>query len=143
MTELATASEYAKEYLPGYTGHVPSKQERFGATAGQIKREILGDRGVHPIVIQNHVKQDETARIYSSKFTPAVDKNKVVYGNMSRFAKNWVCGPNHNIRHQHVPHYTGHIKGLVSENLFAATYGNCTANAIGKKHTIGHNVEPK
>ena len=34
MTELATASEYAKEYLPGYTGHVPSKQERFGATAG-------------------------------------------------------------------------------------------------------------
>jgi hypothetical protein len=49
MTTLATASDYTKEYLPGYTGHVPSKNERFGATAGQIKREILADDGKHPI----------------------------------------------------------------------------------------------
>jgi len=34
MTSLATASEYKKEYLPGYTGHVPSKNERFGSTTG-------------------------------------------------------------------------------------------------------------
>lgn len=34
MTDLATPTEYAKEYLPGYTGHVPSKNERFGASAG-------------------------------------------------------------------------------------------------------------
>lgn len=95
MTSLATASEYKKEYLPGYTGHVPSKNERFGSTTGQIKREILADKGTHPIVIQNSVLQDETTRIYSSKYTPLIDKNKVVYGNMSRFAKNWVCGPNH------------------------------------------------
>ena len=45
MTELATPTDYVKEYLPGYTGHVPSKNERFGATAGQIKREILADAG--------------------------------------------------------------------------------------------------
>ena len=49
MTTLANATEYAKEYLPGYTGHVPSKNERYGATTGQIKRDILVDRGVHPI----------------------------------------------------------------------------------------------
>lgn len=42
-----------------------------------------------------------------------------------------------------MPGYTGHIKGLVSENLFAYSYGNTTAKAIGKKHPIGHNVEPK
>ena len=42
-----------------------------------------------------------------------------------------------------MPGYTGHIKGLISENLFAASYGNCTANAIGKKHPIGYNIEPK
>lgn len=51
MTTLATASDYNKEYLPGYTGHVPSKNERFGSTAGQIKREILSDKGMHPIII--------------------------------------------------------------------------------------------
>jgi hypothetical protein len=49
MTTLASASLYKKEYLPGYTGHVPSKNERFGSTAGQIKREILFDEGMHPI----------------------------------------------------------------------------------------------
>lgn len=42
-----------------------------------------------------------------------------------------------------MPGYTGHIKGLISENLFASSYGNSTAKAIGKKHPIGHDVEPK
>tara|TARA_B110000285_G_C14687706_1_gene407628 strand:- start:361 stop:516 length:156 start_codon:yes stop_codon:yes gene_type:complete len=51
MSTLATPSQYKKEYLPGYTGHVPSKNERFGSTAGQIKREILADDGIHPIVL--------------------------------------------------------------------------------------------
>jgi hypothetical protein len=34
MTTLATASDYKKDYLPGYTGHVPTRTERFGSTAG-------------------------------------------------------------------------------------------------------------
>lgn len=42
-----------------------------------------------------------------------------------------------------MPGYTGHIKGLISENLFAQSYGNSTSKAIGKKHPIGHNVIPK
>ena len=49
MTTLATPSDFKKQYLPGYTGHVPSKNERFGATAGQIQHEILSDNGKHPI----------------------------------------------------------------------------------------------
>ena len=143
MTELATPSDYNKEYLPGYTGHVPSKNERFGATAGQIKREILEDAGKHPIILNGMKDSDESGRLYSSNFVPAIDKNKIVFGNMSRYAKNWINGPNHEIRNQQVPGYTGHIKGLISENLFAGSYGNCTANAIGKKHPIGYNVEPR
>lgn len=27
---------YKKEYLPGYTGHVPFKNDFFGATAGDV-----------------------------------------------------------------------------------------------------------
>ena len=42
-----------------------------------------------------------------------------------------------------MPGYTGHIKGLISENLFASSYGNMTAKAIGKKHPIGYNVFPR
>ena len=86
MTELATPSDYHKEYLPGYTGHVPSKNERFGATAGQIKREILEDAGKHPIMLNAMREADETGRLYSSNFVPAIDKNKIVFGNMSRYA---------------------------------------------------------
>lgn len=96
MTTLATPSDYKKEYLPGYTGHVPSKNERFGSTAGQIKREILSDKGYHPVTL--YKPPDESGRLYSDKFTPAVDKNKMIYGNKSRFAANWTCGPNHMIR---------------------------------------------
>jgi len=74
---------------------------------------------------------------------PQIDKNKEIYGNLSRHGRNWPSGPNHMIRKQQVPGYTGHIKGLISENLFAKTYGNSTAFAHAKKHNIGHEVEPK
>ena len=47
------------------------------------------------------------------------------------------------IRKQQVPGYQGHIKGLVSENLFAKSYGNSTAQAHAKKHNIGHEIIPK
>ena len=124
MTTLAKPSDFYKEYLPGYSGHIPSKNERYGATAGQIKREILNDRGVHPIKLSTrNIVNDERARMYSSVYVPRIDKNKKIFGNNSRDGENWCCGPNHMIRKQQVPGYTGHIKGLVSENLFSKSYG--------------------
>jgi hypothetical protein len=33
---------YKKEYLPGYTGHVPKKNEIFGCTAGDINKILTG-----------------------------------------------------------------------------------------------------
>ena len=32
--------DYKKEYLPGYTGHVPKKNEIYGCTAGDINKII-------------------------------------------------------------------------------------------------------
>jgi hypothetical protein len=34
--------DYRKEYLPGYTGHVPKKNDIYGCTAGDINRIITG-----------------------------------------------------------------------------------------------------
>lgn len=34
--------DYRKEYLPGYTGHVPKKNDVFGCTTGDINRIITG-----------------------------------------------------------------------------------------------------
>ena len=36
---------FNKEYLPGYTGHVPTKNDHFGMTAGDINRDIVGNGG--------------------------------------------------------------------------------------------------
>ena len=35
-----TFIDYSKNYLPGYTGHVPKKNEIFGCTAGDINKII-------------------------------------------------------------------------------------------------------
>ena len=33
-------TKYTKQYLPGYTGHVPAKNDLFGLTAGEANRLI-------------------------------------------------------------------------------------------------------
>jgi hypothetical protein len=38
MTDI----NFKKEYLPGYTGHVPYKNEIYGCTAGDINKIIMG-----------------------------------------------------------------------------------------------------
>jgi len=42
-----TFIKYDREYLPGYTGHVPKKNEIFGCTAGDINR-IISNKGAKP-----------------------------------------------------------------------------------------------
>ena len=38
---MSTTSLYKREYLPGYTGHVPKKNNVFGCTAGDINRILI------------------------------------------------------------------------------------------------------
>jgi hypothetical protein len=50
---------YSKEYLPGYTGHVPKKNDIYGCTTGDVNRILTGkgykpsnyDIDVAPIVV--------------------------------------------------------------------------------------------
>ena len=69
--------------------------------------------------------------------------NKEVYGNWSRYAVNWINGPNHEVCRQHVPGYTGHVPGIHSENIFSKSYAKCTATAIGKRCNKGFDVTTK
>jgi len=45
MASVSTRSEFKKEYMTGYTGHVPTKVDLFGATSGIIQRQILVTKG--------------------------------------------------------------------------------------------------
>jgi len=40
-----TYRNYNREYLPGYCGHVPTKNDFCGKTAGSINREIIAAGG--------------------------------------------------------------------------------------------------
>jgi len=45
MTSLNKNAPFRKEYLPGYTGFVPTKNDRFGMTSGEINKIIVRDEG--------------------------------------------------------------------------------------------------
>lgn len=47
---------YDKNYLPGYTGHVPKRNEIFGCTSGDINQLITGEgQKPSPYDIDTHI----------------------------------------------------------------------------------------
>jgi hypothetical protein len=36
---------FSKTYLPGYTGHVPTKNDFFGMTTGSINKSVVANGG--------------------------------------------------------------------------------------------------
>jgi len=124
--QTAPQRGFNKEYLPGYTGHVPSKNNLFGLTAGSINQAIIETDGNAWDLAGLTTSGALTSAIYSNK-APANKVNKEVFGNWSKYAKNWISGPTHEVAVQRVPGYTGHVKGLIAENLFAKSYAKTTA----------------
>ena len=76
-------SLWAREYLPGYTGHVPLKREFYGKTSGSINREINESGGNE--VKMGHITLTKT--LMGQNNPPAREKmNEDVYGNSSKNA---------------------------------------------------------
>lgn len=140
-----TFINYDKEYLPGYTGHVPKKNEIYGCTAGDINRIITktgqkpSEQDIDVAVCKPHFKQTDF-----HVDPPAKDNenDQLQYGNTSLKGQNWIGGPNQNIKAQHVPGYAGYIPQVASENLYGKSFAKTTAKAIngeyeqGFKHTV-------
>ena len=131
---------WAREYLPGYTGHVPLKNDLFGKTAGTINREINFSGGNETNMGRIALKQS----MYGQVDLPACAKmNKDVYGTTSKWSKNWIAGPTHMIRRQQVPGYTGHIRGMVGRDSMPKSYAKVTATLFSKEHPIKVDNTPK
>ena len=128
--------QFRKEYLSGYTGHVPSKMDTFGMTSGDVNKAIIDAGGRSSIDAMPSTNDNN--RIYSRINMPKNKINPEIFGNWSKYAGNWIAGPTHEIKVQQVPGYTGHVKGLISENLFSKSYAKVTATAISRRHPIGH-----
>ena len=69
--------------------------------------------------------------------------NKDVYGNWSKYSKNWISGPTDSIRRQHVPGYTGHVRGMVNKGAYSQSYARVTANLFARKHPIGTDTDSR
>ena len=94
---MATPSKnapYRKEYLPGYTGFVPTKNDKFGMTSGDINKIIVKEEGNTSLIRKDLADPYSSMRNRIAK--PA--SNKEIYGNWSKYAANWVCGPTHQIK---------------------------------------------
>jgi len=134
-------SHYKKYYLPGYTGHVPKKNEMFGMTAGDVNKLLVTSDP--ETVLYGSTTTQKT--FYSAQTTSrdCESRDMTKYGNQSRKAINWIAGPTHEIYPQHIPGFTGHIPSLKSENMYGKAYAKITAISITGKVFKGANYPPE
>jgi hypothetical protein len=110
---MASKMQYKKEYLPGYTGHAPFKNDIFGCTAGDINKIITGQTekpsNYDVDAVVNKPASYAQRDLYSNQ-PPKDEKNTMLrYGNHSRKGENWLGGPTNNLKAQHVPGYAGFV----------------------------------
>ena len=138
--------EYSKNYLPGYTGHVPKKNDVYGCTAGDINK-IITRQGHKPSNYDVDIavgKPTFAQRDFYSQ-PPGVDNanDAIQYGNHSRLGDNWLGGPNQNIKAQHIPGYAGYVPQIHSENIFGKSFARTTGAAINSDYNKGSNPPQK
>ncbi|MCQ2819669.1 MAG: hypothetical protein MJ252_20585 [archaeon] len=132
-----------REHFPGYMGHIPYKYEVVGRTVGSSNAYIKSLLNKEPDYSQTFVpsvNQDYT--MYNRKyFTDSTSKKypleeDKIFSNRSKEATTWICGAKHQIRPQHIPGYTGHVRGVNIEQsekgspLFGMSYAKATSVAI-------------
>eukprot|EP00826_Nyctotherus_ovalis_P061671 TRINITY_DN8799_c0_g1_i2.p1 TRINITY_DN8799_c0_g1~~TRINITY_DN8799_c0_g1_i2.p1 ORF type:complete len:153 (-),score=11.34 TRINITY_DN8799_c0_g1_i2:708-1166(-) len=88
---------YVKEYIPGYTGHVPEKMGTFAMTVGEINRQlVLSSKAASSAPLE---KQYYTRCITHLRGSGDRDK----YGYRSRHGLSWIAGPTNQVYAQHIP----------------------------------------
>lgn len=100
--------DFKKEYLPGYTGHVPKKMEVFGVTAGDANRIIIahsrkssisGDQANSSVGYLTRGDIEHAKRtLYSVVPGQDLKNEELQFGNISRKGANWIGGPTSNIK---------------------------------------------
>ncbi|CAI2370681.1 unnamed protein product [Moneuplotes crassus] len=134
---LTEKKEVKKVFIPGYTGHVPHKKnlppsvfivESDIAKKGLVNKEAKITAGRHPGACSYLGQKNR-----NMSAGPNLKANHMKYGNWSKKAPNWICGPNYQIRYQHVPGYTCHVPGVKAENIFGKSYARTTATANSNK----------
>ena len=141
-----TFIKYEKNYLPGYTGHVPKKNEIYGCTAGDINNLLTGEKqkpSAHDVDIAVCKPSYKQTDYFVDPPAQNLELDEVKYGNHSRKGENWIGGPTQNIKAQHIPGYAGYVPQVASENIYGKSLAKTTAQAINKEYEKGivHSVK--
>ena len=131
---------YKKEYLPGYTGHVPKKNDIFGCTAGDINKILTGKvyKPSNYDVEMTLNRPPLASRTFYSKPPETEEQTQALqFGNTSKQGPNWIGGPTDNVKAQHVPGYQGYVPNIKSENLYGKSYAKVTGQAINNEFIKG------
>ena len=137
---MANQIEYKKEFIPGYTGHAPKRNEVFGCTAGDINKIIMGTGGKpsnYDVDVAVGKPSYATRQNYSQPPAQDTAGGEVTYGNNSKKGENWLGGPTQNLKAQHVPGYAGYVPQIKSENLFGKSFAKTTGSAINGEYSKG------
>jgi hypothetical protein len=93
--------DYKKEYLPGYTGHVPKKNEIYGCTAGDINKiitKVAYKPSNYDVDISVGKPSYAQRDFYNNPPTQDHQNKAIMYTNQSRHGDNWLGGPTSNIK---------------------------------------------
>jgi hypothetical protein len=112
--------------IPGYCGFIPFKNHLVGTTCGAGNK--VAQNTYRTLQNPSSFAHSGSEVLRNSQYSPGapIGKQKgemvqgeVMVGNHSRYSKTWINGPQHNIREQRIPGYTGFIPGIKSENVFS------------------------
>ena len=131
--------------IPGYSGHIPCKQDIVGHTTGESNRQAGSNFAVSrdPSLMKSGAMQMKETGMITMMRSTSVDGSAEkpqkfrAIGNMSKTSCTWMNGPMHQIRNQCVPGYTGFVSGITSENLFGKSYAENTAKSFKNSITRG------
>jgi len=137
------------EKIPGYSGFIPFKRDHIGLTTGQSNQQAALNYLAIKDPMSNaarNIKDTHSKEFFAASRSMSVDgtnegvQKKSAVGMNSKDSVTWVNGPNHEIRNQCIPGYTGFIAGVKAENVFAKSYANGTAKSFKDNITRGFNL---
>lgn len=126
-----------REYFPGYSGHIPMKNEIIGMTVGATNDQIKSILNRQPPFEDQLIPSplDDYTYYGKSYFCDNFSKDykleeDQIFSNKSKDAKTWINGSKYRIYPQHIPGYTAHIPGKESSNIFGKSYSKATAECV-------------
>lgn len=88
---------YKKQYIPGYTGHIPHKLNTMGISVGEINRQLV-------LKTSDPTKSIQKRTFYSPEKPDSLyEIDKLKYGFNSRYGVNWISGQTNELFPQHIP----------------------------------------